>query len=99
VLFRSASAATVPGVNVLQVGTGMPTTQATSTYSPIISGTQTNICSVNFQNDESETVTMTFMLEVHDREHLARVIRTVRRMNDVVRIVRTIAGQNRRRDS
>jgi (p)ppGpp synthase/HD superfamily hydrolase len=42
---------------------------------------------------------MTFMLEVHDREHLARVIRTVRRMNDVVRIVRTIAGQNRRRES
>jgi len=67
--------------------------------SAAISGTQTNICSVNFQNDESETVTMTFMLEVHDREHLARVIRTVRRMNDVVRIVRTIAGQNRRRDS
>ena len=67
--------------------------------SAAISGTQTNICSVNFQNDESETVTMTFMLEVHDREHLARVIRTVRRMNDVVRIVRTIAGQSRRRES
>ena len=67
--------------------------------SAAISATQTNICSVNFQHDESETATMIFMLEVHDREHLARVIRTVRRMNDVVRIVRTIAGQNRRRDS
>ena len=66
--------------------------------SAAISGTQTNICSVNFQHDESETATMIFMLEVRDREHLARVIRTVRRMNDVVRIVRTMAGQNRRRD-
>jgi GTP diphosphokinase / guanosine-3',5'-bis(diphosphate) 3'-diphosphatase len=67
--------------------------------SAAISGTQTNICSVNFQHDESETATMVFMLEVHDREHLARVMRTVRRMNDVVRIVRTIAGQHRRRDT
>jgi (p)ppGpp synthase/HD superfamily hydrolase len=67
--------------------------------SAAISGTHTNICSVNFQHDESETATMVFMLEVHDREHLARVIRTVRRMNDVVRIVRTIAGQGRRQDS
>jgi len=67
--------------------------------SAAISGTQTNICSVNFQHDESETATMVFMLEVRDREHLARVIRTVRRMGDVVRIVRTMAGQARRRES
>ena len=66
--------------------------------SAAISGTQTNISSVNFQPDETETVTMIFMLEVRDREHLARVIRTVRRMTDVVRVVRTIAGQTRRRD-
>ncbi len=66
--------------------------------SAAISATQTNICSVNFQHDESETATMIFMLEVLDREHLARVIRTVRRMSDVVRIVRTIAGQNRKRN-
>ena len=66
--------------------------------SAAISGTQTNICSVNFQHDESETATMVFMLEVHDREHLARIMRTVRRMSDVVRILRTIAGQHRRRD-
>ncbi len=66
--------------------------------SAAISGTQTNISSVNFQHDESETATMTFMIEVSDREHLARVIRTVRRMSDVIRVVRTIAGQNRKRD-
>jgi (p)ppGpp synthase/HD superfamily hydrolase len=66
--------------------------------SAAISGTQTNITSVNFQHDESETATMTFMIEVSDREHLARVIRTVRRMSDVMRVVRTIAGQNRKRD-
>jgi GTP pyrophosphokinase len=67
--------------------------------SAAISGTQTNITSVNFQHDESETATMTFMIEVSDRDHLARVIRTVRRMSDVIRVVRTIAGQNRKRDS
>ncbi len=66
--------------------------------SAAISATQTNICSVNFQHDESETATMIFMLEVLDRDHLARVVRTVRRMSDVVRVVRTIAGQNRKRD-
>jgi GTP pyrophosphokinase len=66
--------------------------------SAAISGTRTNITSVNFQHDESETATMTFMMEVSDREHLARVIRTVRRMSDVMRVVRTIAGQNRKRD-
>jgi GTP diphosphokinase / guanosine-3',5'-bis(diphosphate) 3'-diphosphatase len=66
--------------------------------SAAISGTRTNITSVNFQHDESETATMTFMIEVSDREHLARVIRTVRRMSDVMRVVRTIAGQNRKRD-
>ena len=67
--------------------------------SAAISGTQTNICSVNFQHDESETVTMVFMLQVRDREHLASVIRTVRRMSDVVRIVRTIAGLKRTRNA
>jgi GTP pyrophosphokinase len=66
--------------------------------SAAISGTRTNITSVNFQHDESETATMTFMIEVSDREHLARVIRTVRRMSDVMRVVRTIDGQNRKRD-
>ena len=67
--------------------------------SAAISGTQTNICSVNFQHDESETVTMVFMLQVRNREHLASVIRTVRRMSDVVRIVRTIAGLKRTRNA
>src|SRR5262249_11804559 len=66
--------------------------------SAAISATQTNISSVNFQHEESDTGSMVFMLEVHAREHLARVTRTVRRMTDVVRVVRTIAGQNRRRD-
>jgi GTP diphosphokinase / guanosine-3',5'-bis(diphosphate) 3'-diphosphatase len=67
--------------------------------SAAVSGTQTNICSVNFEHEESETVTMVFMLEVRDREHLARVMRVVRRMGDVVRVVRTIAGQSHRRNS
>ena len=69
-----------------------------ASVSAAISATQTNICSVNFEPHESETVTMMFRLEVFDREHLARVIRTVRRMSDVLRVVRTIAAQNRRKN-
>ena len=38
--------------------------------------------------------TMVFLLEVRDRDHLARVVREVRRMSDVLRVVRTIAGQS-----
>jgi GTP pyrophosphokinase len=65
--------------------------------SAAISGTQTNISSVNFEQHESETVTISFVVEVRDREQLARAVRVVRRMSDVLRVVRTIAGETRRR--
>jgi GTP diphosphokinase / guanosine-3',5'-bis(diphosphate) 3'-diphosphatase len=65
--------------------------------SAAISGTQTNISSVSLEQHEAETATLGFVLEVHDRAHLARAVRVVRRMSEVLRVVRTIAGQNRKR--
>src|SRR5258707_425236 len=67
--------------------------------SAAISGTQTNITSVNYDHHESETATMVFLLEVRDREHLAQVVHEVRRMSAVLRVVRTIAGQSHRKDA
>jgi guanosine-3',5'-bis(diphosphate) 3'-pyrophosphohydrolase len=67
--------------------------------SAAISGTQTNISSVKYDHHESETATMVFLLEVRDRDHLARVVREVRRMSDVLRVVRTIAGQSHHQES
>ena len=65
--------------------------------SAAISGTQTNISSVSLEQHEAETATLGFVLEVHDRAHLAGAVRVVRRMSEVLRVVRTIAGQNRKR--
>jgi (p)ppGpp synthase/HD superfamily hydrolase len=65
--------------------------------SSAISGTQTNISSVNFEEHETETVTISFVVQVRDREQLAKTIRVVRRMSDVLRVVRTIAGESRKR--
>jgi GTP diphosphokinase / guanosine-3',5'-bis(diphosphate) 3'-diphosphatase len=62
-----------------------------------ISSTGTNISSVRFEQHESETVTINFVLEVRDRDHLSRAVRVVRRMGDVLKVVRTIAGQTRKR--
>jgi len=34
---------------------------------------------------------------VHDRKQLARIIRTIRRMPDVLRVTRTLAAHSRKR--
>jgi GTP diphosphokinase / guanosine-3',5'-bis(diphosphate) 3'-diphosphatase len=65
--------------------------------SAAISGTETNISSVSLEQHEAETATLGFVLEVHDRTHLSRAVRVVRRMSEVLRVVRTIAGQSRKR--
>jgi (p)ppGpp synthase/HD superfamily hydrolase len=41
---------------------------------------------------------MTFVLEVRDRQHLARIVRMLRRMNDVQRVTRSIATPARKRE-
>jgi len=65
--------------------------------SSAISSTQTNISSVRLEQHETETVTIHFVLEVRDRDHLAMAVRVVRKMGDVLKVVRTIAGSAKRR--
>jgi GTP diphosphokinase / guanosine-3',5'-bis(diphosphate) 3'-diphosphatase len=60
--------------------------------SAAIANTQTNVNHVSIEQRDAETSVLVFVLEVSDRKHLARVMRTVRRMPDVLRVVRTIAG-------
>ena len=60
-----------------------------------IANTQTNIDHVSIEQRDAEVTVLVFVLEVSDRKHLARVVRTVRRMPDVLRVVRTISGTRR----
>lgn len=50
---------------------------------------QSNILDVSI-DDDRETTTLYFTLEVTDRIHLARILRTLRRVPEVVRIARHI---------
>ena len=56
-----------------------------------IAGTETNIDHVALEERDATTSALTFELKVHDRKHLARVIKTIRRMPDVQRVQRTLA--------
>jgi (p)ppGpp synthase/HD superfamily hydrolase len=56
-----------------------------------IAGTQTNIDRVSVVERDSDTSTLIFELLVHDRRHLARVIRAVRGMPEVLKVTRTLA--------
>jgi RelA/SpoT family (p)ppGpp synthetase len=55
-----------------------------------ISGTQTNIDRVSLVERDSDSSTLTFELLVQDRRHLARVIRAVRGMPEVMKLTRTL---------
>src|SRR5580658_3308231 len=59
--------------------------------SAALASTQTNISQVQVEQRDEESSVISFVLDVRDREHLARVMRVVRRMPDVLRVVRTIA--------
>ncbi|HTP39420.1 MAG TPA: bifunctional (p)ppGpp synthetase/guanosine-3',5'-bis(diphosphate) 3'-pyrophosphohydrolase [Steroidobacteraceae bacterium] len=61
-----------------------------------ISRTQTNINHVTLEQRDPEISSMVFVLEVRDRKHLAQVLRTVRRMPDVLRVVRSLATHSHR---
>jgi GTP diphosphokinase / guanosine-3',5'-bis(diphosphate) 3'-diphosphatase len=56
-----------------------------------IAGTDTNIDHVSMKERDGNTSTMIFELQVRDRQHLASVIKTIRRMPDVLRVVRSLA--------
>jgi RelA/SpoT family (p)ppGpp synthetase len=55
-----------------------------------ISGTQTNIDRVSLIERDSDSSTLIFELLVQDRRHLARVIRAIRAMPEVLKVTRTL---------
>jgi len=67
--------------------------------SAAIASTQTNVVHVTIEQRDAETSVIVFVLEVSDRKHLARVVRVVRRMPDVLRVERTMAGVRRPENS
>jgi (p)ppGpp synthase/HD superfamily hydrolase len=56
-----------------------------------IAGTETNIDQVSLEERDTTSSSLKFQVQVRDRKHLARVIRTIRRMPDVRRVNRTLA--------
>jgi RelA/SpoT family (p)ppGpp synthetase len=56
-----------------------------------IAGTETNIDQVSLEERDVNSSSLRFQLQVRDRKHLARVIRTIRSMPDVQRVYRTLA--------
>ncbi|MGH8150859.1 MAG: RelA/SpoT family protein [Steroidobacteraceae bacterium] len=68
-----------------------------------IASTETNIDHVSVDERDLNTSTLMFELKVRDRKQLARIIRTIRRMPEVLRVARTIAAHSstkgRRHDS
>jgi RelA/SpoT family (p)ppGpp synthetase len=56
-----------------------------------IAGTETNIDQVSLEERDVNSSSLKFQVQVKDRKHLARVIRTVRGMPDVQRVSRTLA--------
>jgi guanosine-3',5'-bis(diphosphate) 3'-pyrophosphohydrolase len=56
-----------------------------------IAGTETNIDQVSLEERDVNSSALRFQLQVRDRKHLAKVIRTIRRMPDVQRVFRTLA--------
>ncbi len=56
-----------------------------------IAGTETNIDHVSLVERDVDTSTLIFELQVRNRKQLARVMRTIRNMPDVMRVYRTIA--------
>jgi GTP pyrophosphokinase len=64
--------------------------------SAAIAGTNTNVNHVSIEQRDAETQVIVFIVEVADRAQLARIMREVRRMPDVLRVVRAIASNSHR---
>jgi GTP diphosphokinase / guanosine-3',5'-bis(diphosphate) 3'-diphosphatase len=56
-----------------------------------IADTQTNIDHVSLSGRDGDSSTLNFELQVHDRKQLAKVMRTIRNMPDVLKVTRTLA--------
>ena len=60
-----------------------------------IAGTETNIDHVELQERDTETSVLMFEVKVRDRRHLARIMRVIRRMPDVLKLSRTLPQRAR----
>ncbi len=60
-----------------------------------IASTDSSIDHVSIDEHDSETSVLTFEIKVRDRKHLARIVRVIRRMPDIVRVSRSIAAHAR----
>jgi len=57
-----------------------------------IASTDSSIDHVSIDEHDSDTSVLTFELKVRDRKHLARIVRVIHRMPDIVRVSRSIAA-------
>jgi len=62
-----------------------------ATVAAAIADTGSNIEHVNLQERDGETSMLTFVFAVQDRTHLARLMRRIRKLPQVIRIARTKA--------
>lgn len=56
-----------------------------------IAAEQSNISHVNVDSSEGDHSTLLFEVQVKDRAHLARLIRAIRSMKDVLKVERSLA--------
>jgi guanosine-3',5'-bis(diphosphate) 3'-pyrophosphohydrolase len=73
-------------VNIRIVATNQPGVLAK--ISAAIAGAESNIVNVSMDHDDGGTTSLFFTLQVADRMHLARIMRSLRRIPEVVRIAR-----------
>ena len=59
-----------------------------------IAETETNIDHVSLLERDGDTSSLKFELQVRDRKQLARILRTVRGMPDVLRVSRSLATKS-----
>ena len=62
-----------------------------------ISAGDTNIERVAVEEKDADSSSLVFELRVRNREHLARVVKVIRRMPEVLKVTRTIASHGRTR--
>jgi RelA/SpoT family (p)ppGpp synthetase len=62
-----------------------------------ISSGDTNIERVAVEEKDADSSSLVFELRVRNREHLARVVKVIRRMPEVLKVTRTIASHGRTR--
>jgi GTP diphosphokinase / guanosine-3',5'-bis(diphosphate) 3'-diphosphatase len=60
-----------------------------------IASTDTNIDHVSVETRDENTSVLVFEIKVKNRKHLARIVRIIRRMPDVLRVTRTLAAHAR----